>query len=63
MVRGPRDELVVDFTEVSGSPALRFVPGESDDYDYALTAIPAEALRLLYEKFGARLLGSTFGPS
>jgi hypothetical protein len=32
------------------------VPGESDDYDYALTAIPAEVLRLLYEKFGARLL-------
>jgi hypothetical protein len=32
------------------------VPGENDDYDYALTAIPGEALRLLYEKFGARLL-------
>ena len=53
----PRDELVVDFTEVSGGPLpCVFVPGESDDYDYALTAIPAEALRLLYEKFGARLL-------
>ena len=53
----PRDELVVDFTEVSGMPLpCVFVPGESDDYDYALTAIPAEALRLLYEKFGARLL-------
>ena len=33
-----------------------FIPGENDDYDYALTAIPGEALRLLYEKFGARLL-------
>jgi hypothetical protein len=33
-----------------------FVPGESDDYDYAMTAVPGEALRLLYEKFGARLL-------
>jgi hypothetical protein len=32
------------------------VPGDNDDYDYALTAIPGEALRLLYEKFGARLL-------
>lgn len=53
----PRDELVVDFGEVSGAPLpCVFVPGESDDYDYALTAIPAEALRLLYEKFGARLL-------
>jgi hypothetical protein len=53
----PRDELVVDFTEVSGAPlACVFVPGKNDDYDYALTVIPAEALRLLYEKFGARLL-------
>lgn len=53
----PRDELVVDFNEVSGSPLpCVFVPGESDDYDYAMTAIPGEALRLLYEKFGARLL-------
>lgn len=53
----PRDELVVDFNEVSGSPLpCVFVPGENDDYDYALTAIPGEALRLLYEKFGARLL-------
>ena len=53
----PRDELVVDFCEVSGAPLpCVFVPGENDDYDYALTAIPAEALRMLYEKFGARLL-------
>ena len=53
----PRDELVVDFTEVSGHPLpCVYVPGENDDYDYALTAIPGEALRLLYEKFGARLL-------
>ncbi|CDG84865.1 AIPR family protein [Janthinobacterium agaricidamnosum] len=53
----PRDELVVDFTEVSGAPLpCVFVPGENDDYDYALTAVPGEALRLLYEKFGARLL-------
>lgn len=53
----PRDELTVDFTEVSGSPLpCVFVPGESDDYDYAMTAVPGEALRLLYEKFGARLL-------
>jgi hypothetical protein len=53
----PRDELIVDFNEVSGTalPCV-FVPGENDDYDYALTAIPGEALRLLYEKFGARLL-------
>jgi len=53
----PRDELVVNFTEVSGSPLpCVFVPGETDDYDYALTAVPGEALRFIYERFGARLL-------
>jgi len=53
----PRDELVVNFTEVSGSPLpCVFVPGETGDYDYALTAIPGEALRFIYEKFGPRLL-------
>lgn len=53
----PRDELVIDFTEVSGSPLpCVFVPGEIEDYDYALTAIPGEALRFIYERFGTRLL-------
>lgn len=53
----PRDELVVNFVETSGKPLpCVYVPGEKGDYDYALTAIPGEALRLLYEKFGARLL-------
>lgn len=53
----PRDELVVDFVEVSGTPLpCVFVPGETDEYDYALTAIPGEALRFVYERFGARLL-------
>jgi hypothetical protein len=53
----PRDELVIDFKELSGQPLpCVFVNGENDDYDYALTAIPGDALRLLYEKFGARLL-------
>jgi len=53
----PRDELVVNFEEVSGGalPCV-FVPGESSDYDYALTAFPGEALRFIYEKYGARLL-------
>lgn len=53
----PRDELVVDFNEVSGAPLpCVFVPSENEDYDYAMTAIPGDALRLLYEKFGSRLL-------
>lgn len=53
----PRDELVINFKELSGSPLpCVFVPGETGDYDYALTAIPGEALRFVYEKFGPRLL-------
>jgi len=53
----PRDELIVDFNDVCGSPLpCVFVPGNGEDYDYALTAVPGEALRLLYERYGARLL-------
>lgn len=53
----PRDELVVNFLDLSGGPLpCVYVPGETEDYDYALAAIPGEALRLLYERFGARLL-------
>jgi AIPR protein len=53
----PRDELVVNFDELSGGalPCV-YVPGEMADYDYAMTAIPGEALRFIYEKYGARLL-------
>lgn len=53
----PRDELVVSFPEVCGGPLpCVYIPGETEDYDYALTAIPGAALRLIYERFGARLL-------
>jgi hypothetical protein len=53
----PRDELVVNFEEVSGGPLpCIYVPGTAIDYDYALTVIPGEALRFIYEKYGARLL-------
>nr|WP_217638641.1 AIPR family protein [Nitrosospira multiformis] len=53
----PRDELVVNFDEVCGGalPCV-YVPGELTDYDYALTVIPGDALRFIYEKYGARLL-------
>ena len=53
----PRDELVVNFEEVSGEalPCV-YVPGDATDYDYALTVIPGQALRFIYEKYGARLL-------
>ena len=53
----PRDELVVDFEEACGGPLpCVYVPADGGGYDYALTAIPGSALRLIYEKFGARLL-------
>jgi hypothetical protein len=53
----PRDELVVNFEQVSGQalPCV-YVPGESQEYDYALTVIPGETLRFVYDKYGARLL-------
>lgn len=53
----PRDELVVNFEDVAGSalPCV-YVPGEMAGYDYALTVFPGEALRFIYEKYGARLL-------
>jgi len=53
----PRDELVVNFEEVSGGalPCV-YVPGNGSGYDYAMAAIPGEALRFIYEKYGARLL-------
>lgn len=53
----PRDELVINFEEISGDaiPCV-YVPNDNIDYDYALTAIPGEALRFVYDKYGARLL-------
>lgn len=53
----PRDELIVDFQEACGAPLpCVYVPADGAGYDYALTAIPGTALRMIYEKFGARLL-------
>ncbi len=54
----PRDELVVNFEEVSGGalPCVYIPCEKEDEYDYALTVIPGEALRFIYEKYGARLL-------
>lgn len=53
----PRDELVANFQDVSGSPLpCVYVPGESAEYDYIMTVIPGESLRFIYERYGARLL-------
>ena len=53
----PRDELVVNFEQISGGalPCV-WVPGEMSEYDYAMTVIPGEALRFIYEKYGQRVL-------
>lgn len=53
----PRDEIVLDFTEICGTglPCV-YVPRVKEDYDSALTIFPGEALRFVYEKYGPRLL-------
>lgn len=53
----PRDELAINFIETIGL-ALNcvYVPDETADYDFALTAIPGEILRALYERYGQQLL-------
>ena len=53
----PRDELAVNFEEVAGEalPCV-WVPGQMAEYDYAMTVIPGEALRFIYEKYGQRIL-------
>ena len=53
----PRDELVVNFEEVSGGPLpCVWVPNEMEEYDYAMTAVPGDVLRFLYDKYGTRIL-------
>ncbi|WP_312326778.1 AIPR family protein [Stenotrophomonas sp.] len=53
----PRDELVVNFEEVAGTPLpCVYIRGEEDSYDYAMTVFPADVLRHLYDKYGAQLL-------
>lgn len=53
----PRDELVVNFKDISGGalPCV-WVSSEEAEYDYAMTVLPGDALRLLYEKYGPRIL-------
>lgn len=53
----PRDEIVLDFTEICGSglPCV-YVPRVEEDYDSALTVFPGETLRFAYDKYGPRLL-------
>lgn len=53
----PRDELLINFNDVAGGalPCV-YIPGDGNTYDYAMTVVPGEVLRYLYDKYGARLL-------
>lgn len=53
----PKDEIVFNCIEKYGAsiPCV-YIHNENQDYDYALTAIPGEMLRYLYERYGDRLL-------
>lgn len=53
----PRDEIAISFEQAIGRPLpCVHVADPEADYDYALTAIPAEVLRALYERFNTTLL-------
>lgn len=53
----PRDEIAISFEQTLGRPLQCVHVADAEaDYDYALTAIPANVLRALYEKFNAQLL-------
>jgi hypothetical protein len=53
----PKDEIVFNVIEAYKNPLpCVFIPDENDEYEYALTALPGDMLRFLYEKYGDRLL-------
>ncbi|WP_334014874.1 AIPR family protein [Alteromonas sp. S167] len=53
----PKDEIVFNVVEKYGAaiPCI-YIPNENEEYDYALTALPGEILKYLYERYGDRLL-------
>ncbi|WP_417628272.1 AIPR family protein [Pararhodobacter aggregans] len=53
----PRDEIAISFEQAIGRPLpCVYVADPGADYDYALTAIPGEVLRALYERYNTTLL-------
>jgi hypothetical protein len=53
----PRDEIVLNFVDAIGAPlACVYVPDPTADYDFALTALPGDLLRALYERYSQQLL-------
>lgn len=52
-----RDEIAISFPQTLGRPLpCVHVPEPEVGYDYALTAIPGEVIRALYETYSTRLL-------
>lgn len=53
----PREEVAISFEQTLGRPLpCVHVPDPDADYEYALTAVPGQVVRRLYERFGSRLL-------
>lgn len=53
----PKDEIAFNVIEkYSASIPCIYIPNENEEYDYALTALPGEMLKYLYERYGDRLL-------
>ena len=53
----PRDEIALNFIDTIGTPLqCVYVPDPIADYDFALTALPGEVLRALYERYSQQLL-------
>lgn len=53
----PRDEIALNFIDTIGTPLqCVYVPDPTADYDFALTALPGEVLRALYERYSQQLL-------
>ena len=53
----PRDELAISLVQTVGRPLpCVHVSDPEADYSYALTAVPGQVIKGLYERFGPRLL-------
>ena len=50
------EELEIDFTEFSENGLSCLPASKSDDFDAYMCVIPGDALALIYEKYGSRLL-------
>ena len=51
-----RDEIEINFEELGYKLPILWIPGQVEEYDYAVTVIPGDVLRHLYEVYGTRIL-------